>query len=111
MMLKIFLIIFIFFFGFISSIRSQTVLLQVDRAIDSIPATRGPNLNKFTHFFVSGGFIAGENKTGAEINYGTSIELGAGVRWKYKIGNVYSLGYEWKVNYCEYKLRQKTGKL
>src|SRR6185436_4619671 len=63
-----------------------------------------------THFFLSAGFVTGADKPGARIKYGTSIELASGVRWKYKISNVYSLGYELRINYFEYKLKQQPGK-
>lgn len=89
----------------------QTVILQVDRATDSLPPERGPNLKKFTHFFLTAGMVAGADRPGARINYGTSVELGSGVRWKYKISNVYSLGYELRAGYLEYKMKQSPGKI
>ncbi len=96
--------------GFYGSF-GQTMILQVDRATDSIPATRGPNLKKFVHFFLSAGFVAGADEAGARINYFSSGELGFGVRWKYKISTVYSTGFEWRVGYLANKLAQKTGKI
>lgn len=103
-------IIFIFLWLTAAKNFGQTVILQVDRAVDSLAPKRGPNLEKFAHFFVAGGVVTGADKPGARIKYGSSVELGFGVRWKYKIGNCYSLGYELRTNYLEYKMDQKPGK-
>ncbi len=105
---RFFLIILLF--AFLPGV-AQTVLLQVDRSIDSLPSERGPNLKKFTHFFLTAGLVAGSDSRGARIKYGASLELGSGVRWKYKIGNVYSLGYELQLNYLEFKMDQGPGKI
>jgi len=104
-------IFFIFFFIRLWPGFSQTMILQVDRAADSIPSTRGPNLKKFVHFFMYAGLVAGADETGARIKYFTSDEFGLGVRWKYKISAVYSMGFEWRFNYLSYNLDQKTGKI
>jgi hypothetical protein len=89
----------------------QTVLLQVDRAVDSLPSVRGPNLQKFSHFYFAAGFVLGADETGGKIIYGSSVNLAAGVRWKYKIGKVYSLGYETSFSYLDYKLDQVESKI
>jgi hypothetical protein len=104
-------IFIILFFISISESRSQTMILQVDRAKDSIPGIHGPNLKRFVHFFMSVGFVAGSDERGARINYFNSMEYALGVRWKYKISSVYSLGHEWKLNNNIYKLKQEEGKI
>jgi hypothetical protein len=103
-------IIFIFFCISISKSRGQTMILQVDRATDSIPATHGPNLKKFVNFFLFAGFVTGADEAGARIKYFSSAEVGFGVRWKYKISPIYSTGFEWRIDYLANKLVQKTGK-
>ena len=90
--------------------RAQTVILSVDRSRDSIPGQRGPNLKKFSHVFFNFGFVAGADKPGERINYGTSIEYGFGVRKKYKISPVYSLGWELGLKGKVFKLKQEKGK-
>ena len=104
-------IIPVFFFMSVHQSHAQTVILQVDRGNDSIPATHGPNLKKFVHFFMCVGFVAGGDEAGARIKYFNSMEYSIGARWKYKISNVYSIGQEWKLNNSIYKLKQDPGKM
>jgi len=109
-MKKIFVVAFFLLLICTRPAMSQTVLLQVDRATDSLPLKRGPNLQKFVHFFLFAGLIAGPDEAGAQIKYGSSADLGMGVRWKYKISDFYSTGFEWRLDYFEDKLRQQDGK-
>lgn len=110
MKIKIFGIIFILVVLMVHECFCQTVLLQVDRAVDTLPVKHGPNLDKFSHFFLSAGLVTGPDKPGARIKYGTSVELGFGARTKYKISNVYSIGFDVRSNFFDYKLDQEPGK-
>ena len=92
------------------TLEAQTVLLSVDRGTDSIPVQRGPNLKKISHVLFNFGFIAGADKPESPIIYGTSIEYGFGVRKKYKISPVYSLGWELIANGKIFKIKQQNGK-
>jgi hypothetical protein len=93
------------------SVAGQTVLLNVDQN-NEIPETKfGPNLKKFTHFYLRGGFLASADEPGAEIIYGSSVNLSFGLRKKYKISPVYSLGFEIEYEYTDYKMKQETGKI
>jgi len=89
----------------------QTVLLEVDRSTDSIAPTRGPNLKKFSYGFLYFGFVAGEDKPGAKIIYGNSVDFGIGARKKYKISPLYSLGWELGSDTKIFKLKQSDGKI
>lgn len=89
---------------------AQTVLLSVDRGTDSIPEQRGPNLKKNSHVFFNFGLVAGEDKPGSRIIYGSSVEYGFGVRKKYKFSPLYSLGWELGLNGKVFKLKQDNGK-
>jgi hypothetical protein len=93
------------------SVHAQTVLLKVDRKTETKETEHGPNLKRFTHFFLRGGMLASEDKPGARIIYGTSVNLAFGVRKKFKISNIYSLGYEIENQYTDYKFKQEDGKL
>ncbi len=105
-------IVFFMFIAFaFHKSRAQTVLLQVDRAIDSISSKRGPNLDKFAHGFIYIGCIAGDDKSGARIMYGPSVEFGGGARKKYKISPLYSLGWEIGVQEKIFKLKEESGKI
>ncbi len=110
-MKKIIGLFFIYFMLNLYASQAQTMILQVDRATDSIPSTHGPNKEKFIHFFMFVGFAAGADEAGARIKYFASDEFGLGVRWKYKISNIYSIGFEWQADYFEYKIDQKKGKI
>ena len=106
-MKKIF--IFLLFIAAFSA-HSQTVVLKVDRKSEQRVSDRGPNLKRFSHFFIRGGVLASEDKPGARIIYGPSVNLAFGVRVKYKISNVYSLGYEIENEFTDYKFKQEKGK-
>lgn len=99
----------IFLFAGLSA-NSQTVLLNVDRKSEGRISDRGPNLKRFTHFFLRGGVFVSEDKAGARIIYGPSVNLAFGVRKKFKISNIYSLGYEIENQYTDYKFKQEKGK-
>ncbi len=93
------------------SVSAQTVLLKVDRNEDRKVSDHGPNLKSFTHFYLRGAMLASEDKPGARIIYGPSVNLALGVRVKFKVGDVYSLGYEIEAEYTDYKFKQEEGKL
>jgi hypothetical protein len=97
------------FFCIVSS--AQTVLLSVDRNNEINASERGPNLKKFTSIFFRGGCLASKDNPTARIIYGSSVNLAVGVRNKYKISSVYSLGYEIECQYTDYKLKQTKGKI
>lgn len=109
-MKKQFIIICIMFLTAITS-SAQTVLLNVDREIESQVSDRGPNLKKFNHFYLRAALVASSDNPGARIHYGTSLNFALGMRRKYKISPVYSLGFEIENQYTDYKLKQETGKL
>jgi hypothetical protein len=89
----------------------QTVLLQVDRTKDNINLERGPNLKRHHQFVLRGGFLASNDYEGARIKYGSSVNLSFSFRKKYKIGSVYSLGFDIDNQYTDYKLKQEKGKV
>src|SRR6185295_10985925 len=106
-MKKIFLLIICLW---CASASAQTMVLNVDRETDSIPSKRGPNLARYTYAFLYGGFVAGADEAGGRIKYGNSGEYGAGIRVKYKIGKVYSMGFEWGLKFLFYKIKQSSDK-
>lgn len=89
----------------------QTILLNVDRAVDSIPPNKGPNKATYTHAFFRAGFVAGPDEKGARIVYGSSAEFTLGFRKKYKIGNIYSFGWDMQLNTTIFKLKQDSSKV
>jgi hypothetical protein len=98
----------LFFFAFVQ-IKAQTVLLQVDKANEP-KYDRGQNQKKFTYGIFKLGFVTPPSGKNAEVAYGSSVDIGFGVRKKYKIGAVYSLGWELGADYTDYKIRQNLSK-
>ena len=90
---------------------AQKVLLAQDVTKDTVEVKFGPNKKYFGHMYVGYGFVAGpaENK-GSAVDYGSSHEWLFGYRFKYKVGNVYALGFDVTVNPVTYFIKQKTGK-
>ena len=72
---------------------------------------RGQNLKKFSHAYFRLGFLASKDNAGARIIYGNSVNLGLGVRKKYKISPIYSIGVDAELQYTDYKLKQINGKI
>ena len=103
-------IVFLFILLY-SDAKTQTVILNVDRTTEQRIPDKGPNLKKFTHVFIRAGILASKDEPGARIIYGPSVNLALGVRKKYKVSPVYSLGYEIAIEYIDYKLKQEKGKL
>ena len=90
---------------------AQTMLLHVDRAVDSLPQRTGPNLSRFSHLYVQAGFVAGPDEAGARIKYGNSMDFAIGFRKKYKLGSLYSFGWELELRGMNYRLVQDSGKV
>lgn len=70
----------------------------------------GQNLARFTQMFFRFGFVLPPDEAGAKLHFGSSVEFSLGFRHKYKISNVYSLGFETEATYVGYRLRQESGK-
>ena len=104
--------IFILLFGSIAITGfSQTVLLHED-VKDTVLGKRGPNLKNFSHFYFGIGFIAGKpDSTGSDINSLRSVNVVFGYRYKLKICNFYSIGYDIAYNSYSYFLKQNSTKI
>jgi hypothetical protein len=99
------------FIGSVSTLSAQKVVLAEDLTKDSIPQKFGPNRTHFRHLYVGYGFVAGpsENK-GSAVKYGESHEWQIGYRYKYKVGNVYALGFDLAFNPQTFFLKQSKDK-
>jgi hypothetical protein len=87
------------------------VLLSVDTQKDKTPVERGQNLKRFTHAYIHAGFVSSNDNPGARIMYGSSVNLGLGMRKKYKISPLYSLGFDIQADFTDYKLKQSEDKI
>ncbi len=90
---------------------SQTVLLNVDSNNEQPDNEYGPNLKKFTHLYLRTAFLVSSDHPGAEIIYGSSVNLSLGIRKKYKISPSYSMGFEIEYEYTDYKMKQVDDKI
>jgi hypothetical protein len=109
--MKKYLLILVGFASFLLNASAQNVLLAQDVAKDSIPEKFGPNLKHYTHFYLGYGFVVGpsENK-GSQVKYPASHEWVIGLRYKYKVGEVYALGLDLTLTPQVFHLKQKEGK-
>ncbi|MCB0396736.1 MAG: hypothetical protein KDD36_08790 [Flavobacteriales bacterium] len=90
---------------------SQTVLLDIDVAGDTVPPTKGKNLKHFVHMYMSYGFIGGIMETGARIRPESSSFYEFGFRYKRKISPTIATGLELAYRNDVYNLRQEKGKV
>lgn len=89
---------------------AQTVLLHVDRTEDTVPQRHGPNRPLFTQIFLGGGFLLGPDRAGSRTTSFGSGEVMFGMRTKYKVGAVYSCGWDVRAATSFIKLKQEQGK-
>jgi hypothetical protein len=110
-MRKTFLFLFFVLLAAPRCAEAQTMLLHVDRAVDSLPQRHGQNLPRFSQLYAQGGFVAGPDEAGARIKYGNSMDFAIGFRTKYKLSGFYSLGWELELRGILYRLVQDSGKV
>lgn len=70
--------------------QAQTVVLQVDPAVDTFELRTGPNRKFYTHSFLALGFLAGQKDPAAPVLYGRAIDIRFGVLHKIKWTNFFS---------------------
>lgn len=88
---------------------AQTVLLNYDSKTEP-SYNRGPNQKKFTQGYLIVGFITPPDQDGANLVYGSSATYGFGIRKKFKVSPVYSLGWDLKFDFTYYKIKQTANK-
>jgi len=93
-----------------SSLFAQDVLLKQDVAADSVKTKFGPNRSHYRHFYVGYGLIIGEpDKAGSAVNYGSNT-FTIGFRFKQKVCNLYSVGFNIAYTSYTYRLKQDSNK-
>lgn len=92
------------------NINAQRVLLEQNPAADTTKETFGPNLKDFFQTFYGYGNFIGSNNPAAAIRF-TSYHLTAGIRYKRKISEYYSLGADLAYINNTYALKQQPSKL
>lgn len=92
------------------STAAQTVLLDVDK-VDTTYSKFGPNRKHFVHLFLSYGLVFGKNNVGAKTRVPGSNDFKVGFRYKYKISEVFALGFEANYGSHTFDFRQEEGKI
>jgi hypothetical protein len=109
-MKKLFLLFTIISIPFLMA-SAQQLKLEHDVAEDTIARKFGPNLRHYAHFYAGIGLVAGPSENASsQVRYPASHEVVGGIRYKYKVGEVYALGLEVGTSLQIFKLRQKAAK-
>ncbi len=108
----LFVLFFLGFFSIYFSSTAQTILLQEDVIADTMPILTGPNMKNYTHTYSGYGFLLGNSEgKGAEIKPGISNEFIFGVRYKRRICNFYSLGFNVYYSSLNFQFKQDSSKI
>src|SRR5688572_29727495 len=109
--MKKYLLVLAAFAGLLFNASAQNVLLAQDVAKDSIQEKFGPNLKHYTHFYLGYGFVVGPSENqGSQVKYPSSHEWVIGLRYKYKVGEVYALGLDLALTPQVFHLKQQKKK-
>lgn len=73
---------------------------------------RGPNKDKYTHLFLSYGFLLGEAESdSANIIYGKSSSFQVGLLFKWRMSKWLELGFDFSYHYAAFHLKQDSSKI
>lgn len=90
---------------------SQNVLLEEEPTKDTIIPKKGPNLKKFSLFYVGYEFVADDfSENTAKVRNGASNVVVLGFRHKRKINNFWSVGYDISMMSSTYSIKQSATK-
>ncbi len=91
---------------------SQDVLLEKNVRDGAYSQKKGPNMKKFSHIYLGYKFFAGNSDDkGADIIYGLSSCINIGYRYKYKLLEFYSVGFDINYSYKKYLIKQDEEKI
>lgn len=95
-----------------ADLHSQEIIIEKDlKKSPYAKEENGPNLKHFRHLYLDLEFFTGTGQTGTRINYGSSYITGAGFRYKLKLTELYSIGYDLGYSRFNYNIRQESSKL
>jgi hypothetical protein len=83
----------------LAPVNGQEVVMDKTVTREMFKMNEGPNTSRFTHVFLSLGSFIKTSSLQADPSYPGSLQIGAGLRTKFKIAEWYALGYE-----LEYRL-------
>jgi hypothetical protein len=82
------------------------------RDLDSLTLIkRGPNQDKYSHLFLSYGFIGGSNTDSSEIIFGKSGSFSIGYLWKWRLAKWSEIGFDIAYHRSAYHLVQDSSKI
>jgi hypothetical protein len=91
---------------------SQEVLLEKNIRDNAYSHIKGPNMKKFSHIYLGYEFFAGNSDDkGADIIYGLSSCINIGYRYKFKIIEFYSVGFNIDYSFKKYLIKQNAEKI
>lgn len=90
--------------------KAQTVVLQ-ENLTDTVATNFGSNKRHHFHAVFGYDFFAGKENTDAPVRFGRSGGFNYGFRYKYKLGSVYSLGFDIIYQGLNYRFRQSKEKI
>jgi len=91
--------------------QAQRVLLRADVAQDTLPTNSGPNRTYFSHLYFGYSFVVGSaSGPGADLRFGRSGELQAGLRHKVRLNQTLALGLDARYARLTYSLKQNDQK-
>jgi hypothetical protein len=95
----------------ISVASAQEILLEQEVSQDTTVDKKGPNRNRFFHFYTGYGFMIDEGEAGSEVKPFASHQFTIGFRQKFKLSKVFSFGYDIAYANDIYRLRQNASKI
>ena len=72
---------------------------------------KGPNLDRYNHFYFGYGFVVGEEEDSANVLSGKSSSFNLGWLWKWRVNQWYELGFDASYHYTSFHLKQDSSKL
>lgn len=104
-------ILFFFSLLFVGNSYAQEELDRYGRDLEALTLNkRGPNQDKYSHFFLSYGFISGFDEDSSEIFYGKSAAFSMGYLFKWRIAKRSELGFDVAYHRSAYHLKQDSSK-
>ncbi len=90
-------------------VNAQEVILHQDVTADTVTPVLGPNYRHFLHSFIGYGVLLGGTEGGGTaIRYGNSGDVLFGLRYKYKVSNLFAWGAEAYYRAAVYSIRQDS---
>jgi hypothetical protein len=94
---------FILFALFTSALQAQQVLLQ-EAPENAGKSNFGPNLQNFLGLHFAIGEAVGKGDAGLDINDTRSLDILAGIKYKYKLNGMFSVGFDVNYHYYDYNI-------